>query len=132
MDGVIGTRDDNLRIWPSSACVDRGNNASVPADTTDLDIDGEVDVNDLMLFAEYWLQRTEYNERTCDFNRDTRVSFADFAQLGLYWQVADCKNPDWCEETDLNLDGGVDANDLMFFCDRWLERTEWSQPPQIP
>ena len=62
--------------------------------------------------------------RTRDFNNDTRVDFADFAVFGLYWQVGDCNDPNWCEGTDLDTSSNVDANDLALFIDYWLERTQ--------
>jgi hypothetical protein len=62
--------------------------------------------------------------RTRDFNNDTKVDFADFALFVLYWQVADCNDPNWCEGADLDTDGSVDSNDLALFVDYWLEKTE--------
>jgi hypothetical protein len=62
--------------------------------------------------------------RTHDFNKDTKVDFADLALLALYWLETGCSGPDWCAGTDINADGTVDHDDLMFFADYWLERTE--------
>ena len=62
--------------------------------------------------------------RTRDFNSDTKVDSTDFALFALYWQAADCNEPNWCGGTDINIDGYVDANDLALFVDYWLERTE--------
>jgi len=62
--------------------------------------------------------------RTRDFNKDTRVDFTDFTVLASYWQVAECNDPNWCEGTDLDIDGYVDPNDLKLFVDYWLEKTE--------
>jgi len=62
--------------------------------------------------------------RTRDFNQDTKVDFADFALLSLYWLQTGCSDPDWCTGTDLNTDGIVDRDDLMLFADFWLEKTE--------
>ena len=62
--------------------------------------------------------------RTRDFNNDTKVDFGDFAILASYWQKAGCSDPNWCEGTDLNTNGSVDANDLMLFVDYWLEKTQ--------
>ena len=39
-DGVTGTLDDNLRLQPDSPAIDAGDNSAVPADTLDLDGDG--------------------------------------------------------------------------------------------
>ena len=61
--------------------------------------------------------------RTRDFNGDTKVDFIDFTVLASYWQETGCNNPNWCEGTDLDIDGNVDANDLMLFADYWLEKT---------
>ena len=42
-DGVIGTEDDNLRLWPGSACADAGDNLAVPTSViTDLDGDPRI------------------------------------------------------------------------------------------
>lgn len=76
-----------------------------------------------------WFQPTYYlifsHVRTRDFNNDTKVDFSDFAVLASYWQVTDCKNPDWCGGADLDTDDDVDFNDLRLFVEYWLERTEW-------
>jgi hypothetical protein len=65
-----------------------------------------------------------HHVRTRDFNGDTKVDFIDFAVLASYWQVTNCNDPNWCEGTDLDINGSVDANDLMLFCEYWLEETE--------
>jgi hypothetical protein len=62
--------------------------------------------------------------RTRDFNKDTKVDFRDFAVLASHWRATDCNDPNWCQGTDLNVNGCVDVNDLMLFCEYWLERTQ--------
>jgi hypothetical protein len=62
--------------------------------------------------------------RTRDFNNDTKVDFADFAIFASHWRATDCNDPNWCQGTDLDVDGSVDVNDLMLFCEYWLERTQ--------
>jgi len=62
--------------------------------------------------------------RTRDFDRSTKVDFVDFAMLASYWRPTDCSDPNWCEGTDLDVDGDVDPNDLMLFVNYWLEKTE--------
>jgi hypothetical protein len=62
--------------------------------------------------------------RTRDFNTDTKVDFIDFAILASYWQVVGCNDPNWCEGTDLDIDGDVDPNDLGLFVNYWLKRTQ--------
>ena len=41
-DGAVGTEDDNLRLGPTSPCVDRGDSALLPQDFADLDADGDL------------------------------------------------------------------------------------------
>jgi hypothetical protein len=66
-----------------------------------------------------------HHVRTRDFNNDTKVDFCDYAILASYWQTTGCNEPGgWCEGADLDTDGNVDYNDLMLFCEYWLERTE--------
>jgi hypothetical protein len=62
--------------------------------------------------------------RTRDFDKDTKVNFSDFAVFASHWQENECGDPDWCEGTDLDTNGGVDVNDLMLFTEYWLEKTE--------
>ncbi|MHC4338083.1 MAG: right-handed parallel beta-helix repeat-containing protein [Planctomycetota bacterium] len=40
-DNIVGTEDDNLRLLADSNCIDAGDNMAVPADTADLDDDGD-------------------------------------------------------------------------------------------
>lgn len=65
-----------------------------------------------------------HHVRTRDFNGDTTVDFFDYAMLASHWQVTDCNDPDWCQGADLDISGSVDVNDLMLFCEFWLEKTE--------
>jgi hypothetical protein len=61
--------------------------------------------------------------RTRDFNGDTVVNFVDFAVLALYWQEADCNDPNWCEGADLDTDSDVDFYDFALFAEYWRETT---------
>jgi hypothetical protein len=62
--------------------------------------------------------------RTRDFNNDTIVDFRDYAILASHWLETSCNAPSWCEGADLDIDGSVDINDVMLFCQYWLERTK--------
>ena len=62
--------------------------------------------------------------RTRDFNNDTIVDFRDYAILASHWLETSCNAPSWCEGADLDIDGSVDINDLILFCQYWLERTK--------
>ncbi|MFA5291937.1 MAG: hypothetical protein WC496_02770 [Phycisphaerae bacterium] len=62
--------------------------------------------------------------RTRDFNHDTIVNFIDYGILLSHWQETNCQATDWCEGTDLDINGNVDINDLSLFCEFWLERTK--------
>jgi WD40 repeat protein len=41
LDVIIGTEDDNFHLSPNSPCLNTGDNSALPADTTDLDSDGD-------------------------------------------------------------------------------------------
>jgi hypothetical protein len=62
--------------------------------------------------------------RSRDFNKDTKVDFIDFALFAYHWLRTDCGDPDWCEGADLDTNGNVDREDLMFFADYWLEKAQ--------
>ena len=47
-DNEIGTEDDNLRLRPSSPCINAGDNNATGVDVSDLDADG--DANEPMPF----------------------------------------------------------------------------------
>ena len=74
--------------------------------------------NELICYLEFT------HVRTRDFDKSTKVDFADFAIFSLYWQETGCTDPNWCEGTDLDIDGTVDMSDLKLFSDYWLVRTE--------
>ncbi len=42
LDKITGTLDDNFRLDLASPCRNAGNNSALPADTADLDKDGDV------------------------------------------------------------------------------------------
>ena len=42
-DDIVGTEDDDLRLAIGSPCIDAGDNSGVPADTADLDGNGDTD-----------------------------------------------------------------------------------------
>jgi len=67
---------------------------------------------------------TFFHVASRDFNRDTKVDFADFAIFASRWQRAVCAEPDRCEGIDLDGNQWVSLNDLMLFADYWLEKTK--------
>ncbi len=57
-----------------------------------------------------------------DIDGDCDVDFCDFSLFARNWLAQEfCAEPDWCQGSDLNHTGFVDANDLMEFSENWLE-----------
>ena len=144
--------DPNTRDWTGSHCEDAGEYAKVTAWTDseiwgfDLygsdsnSVPGKWFIIDYKAIGEgdpnVWVYDYSYsfddpNSLTFfshvpsrDFNDDGVVNIADHAVLASYWQVEDCNEPNWCDNTDLNTDGYVDFDDLALFADYWL----WGVP----
>ena len=105
---------------------------------SDIDQSGLVDVNELIIITENWLEGVP-EDRFCDpeiehgdINDDCRVDFLDIAMFGVDW-TADCNvNNDYgflpgsnCRfDTDMDGVGLVDAADLILMLDNWLAGTE--------
>lgn len=58
--------------------------------------------------------------RTRDFNDTGIVDYVDFSIVNNNWMATNCQDPNWCGQTDLNRDGGVNIVDLGMFIDFWL------------
>jgi hypothetical protein len=81
----------------------------------DFDHNGVVDINDLQIFAEFWLWPV------ADVDIDGDVDFIDYAVFVNHWMEQDCTAPNWCEGTDFDHSGSVDIFDLATFVRYWLE-----------
>ena len=109
-DGDWGTADDDygdLHLLPGSPCVDAGNNTGVPADTTDLDGDG--DAAEPIPFDLAGMPRFIDNL----FTTDTGWGTPPIVDMGAYESPPDCNAngiPD-VEEPDQDGDGVIDACD---------------------
>ncbi len=76
----------------------------------DLDDNGTVDVGDLMLFAEQWLETGCDGPEWCegaDLNRDGKVDMADFAIISEYWLRKDIVPSPFVTTWDTSLEEGT-------------------------
>jgi hypothetical protein len=89
-------------------------------DNIDLNYSGRVDFDDLAIFLEDW----RLKQMSADFDKNGAVVFTDFAFLAAQWRNINCISPDWCGNTDLDMNGKVDSIDLQFFVQHWLEDLE--------
>ena len=100
LDGIWGTADDtfaDLHLLPGSPCIDAGNNADVPADTADLDGDGNT--------TEPVPFDLAGGSRFADdpYTADTGAGTAPIVDMGAYeFHLG-----------DVNGDGHVDVVDLL-------------------
>jgi parallel beta-helix repeat protein len=133
-DNIAGTQDDNLRLSADSNCIDAGDNTAVPADTIDLDNDGNTtelipfDLNRFSRFIDSCTADTgngtppivdmgAYEFLPSDIYSDGDVDFKDFSRFALYWLDVTCGA---CGGADLSCDGDVNRDDLRVFTDNWL------------
>jgi hypothetical protein len=98
--------------WKDSNCIGPG-----WCNGTDLDETGKVDTNDLMLFTDFWLEKSHMSQ-------NGKVDFGDFSFLASHWHNNDCTDPYWCGGTDIDASGFVDLNDLRLFAEYWLKNTK--------
>jgi len=121
-----------VRLLATSPCIDTGDNNSVPADTTDLDndgntiepipydldgrdrfADGDCNGTDIVDMGAYEFTSAYYG----DFDGDCDVEFIDYSVLGGFWLT---------DEFSVDIgptpagDGIVDRNDLAILCNNWL------------
>jgi len=124
-DSTPGTADDNLRLLSGSPSMDTGNNAALPADTADLDGDGNVgeavpfdlDGNDRILdgdgnrIATVDMGAYEFDPACpTDVNGDGVTNVLDLIDL---LRCFDLPADPGCEDEDVNGDRIVDHLDLI-------------------
>lgn len=137
----------DLRLLPSSPCIDAGDNSFVGLDEQDIDDDGNT--NELMpidiarknrFFDEPAVADSgagsapiidigayEYgNESDClpyDFDCSNQIDFIDFAMFAEFWYAVGCDSSNsWCENRDFDQSGEVDFIDLAEIANRWLKK----------
>ena len=131
--------DPNLRDYhlrPGSPCIDAGDNTALPADTADLDNDGNTaepipyDLDEHPRIVDGDCNSTEVVDMGAyefawiyvgDFAGGCDVDFIDFAVLALTW-LAEEGQVGYDSNCDIALpyDGAIDEKDLQVFIDNWL------------
>ena len=126
----------DLRLLPISPCIDAGNNDFVPADTADLDGDGNTvepipfdldghprfvdgDCNDTAIVD---MGAFEFNYAYMgDFDYNCTVNFKDFAIFAMAW-LTEPPEPMWDRFCDIGIppDDYIDLYDLDVLADNWL------------
>ncbi|MHC5023715.1 MAG: right-handed parallel beta-helix repeat-containing protein [Planctomycetota bacterium] len=128
-DDVPGNEDDDLRLQAASPCIDAASDADLPADSTDLDGDGDtaealpldLDGNSRVIDGDgngtvvVDMGAYEYLPPVCpaDLSGDGNVDIVDLLQLLAVW--GDCAG---CDE-DLDGSGTVDIADLLALLAAW-------------
>jgi hypothetical protein len=137
VDGVPGTGDDILRLAAASPCIDAANNAALPADT--LDIDGDGDTGEALPLDLHGLARIMNDPfarnvghppgaaaivdmgpsefLTGDATGDGRVDVDDLIKVILTW--GNCTSTAFPCAADLNRSGAVNVDDLLIVLLNW-------------
>jgi parallel beta-helix repeat protein len=135
-DDIVGTEDDNLQLAHESPCIDAADSNSVPADTADLDgdgntiepipfdldghtriIDGDCNDTDIVDMGAY-----EFNYAYMgDFDGQCDVDFVDYAIFALAFS-SQPPDENWNRFCDISVppDEYIDWGDAKILCDNWL------------
>lgn len=100
------------RDWDSADCV-----FPFYCDGADLDLSGAVDVLDLEIFANNWLETAYGYWGRAELSGDGKVNWVDFTIFAEYWMSAGCGD---CGGADFTGEGSVDLADLAVFAAQWL------------
>jgi hypothetical protein len=131
-DNVMGTEDDNLRLSPGSPCIDEGNNIAVPADTADLDNDGNT-AERTPLGLDYG-QRFADDPCTPDSGIPDPPHYPQVVDMGAYeyryysntcWDAAECAGQSLGDAT---CDGNVNLADLFALKAHFGKGAPWTPP----
>jgi hypothetical protein len=125
-DNIYGTADDNPRLRANSPCIDTGDSLLLPADTFDLDEDGDtteplpIDLDGLprVVGASVDSGAYEFQGISCraDIDGSSTVDSDDLVTIILAWGACEVGEP--CP-ADLTLDGAVTADDLVALILGW-------------
>ena len=103
-DDIAGTEDDDLRISPSSAAIDAGDNTAVPADTQDLDDDENTSEPIPIDIAG---DRRFVNDPA---TTDTGVGPPPVVDMGAYEYWPDCNTNGVPDDLDIEGETSLDCN----------------------
>ena len=86
MEGFAKKIDNNGKI-AAIAAEDGGFYIVRIGEPADLEPDGDIDIDDLLILMQQWMNTCEkpHGCSNADINNDTIVNFADFAQLAAQW-----------------------------------------------
>lgn len=141
---LMADPDAGYRLLPGSPCIDAASNAAFPADSADLDGDGDVSEPlplDVLRRARFIddpatqepvgipppvadMGAAEYQaaDEHCpaDWNRDGRVNSFDLSAYLSAWLAG---QTDGIWMTDINADGRLDSKDISAFLMQWMSET---------
>jgi len=133
----LDSDNGDFRLMADSPCIDTGDNNSVPADS--LDLDGDGNTTEKIPFDLAGRQRIR--DGNCDgqtvadmgayefyligdLKIDCRVNFPDIAVFANNWLQTNCiPVNNWCSGSDTDRDGDADFADLSEITSHWLEES---------
>jgi hypothetical protein len=130
-DDVAGTEDDDLRVSSSSPCIDAGDNTGVPADTADLDNDGNTTERTPLDLDNH--RRFVDDPATIDSGVPDPPYYNEVVDMGAYefavdttcWEAAECAGQ---SNGDATCDGNVNLADLFALKAHFGKCAPWTDP----
>ncbi len=106
-DDVIGTSDDDLRLWPTSPVINAGDDTAIPEGVA-TDLDG----NPRIQGCQVDMGAFELSRVWADIDIDGDVDLPDFIHMQVCFGGSEAPQPDCAAIADLDCHGFVDLSDV--------------------
>jgi len=118
----VDANSGNLRLLPTSVCIDSGDNAAPGLPLTDIDGHQRIIDGDCSSYPQVDMGAYEFNYADKgDFNYNCRVDWGDFSLLAKSW-LTQLGDSGWDRTRDISdpPDGVINLRDMAVIAENWL------------